>query len=74
MKTALQVLTGILRKICKRKDEIELFYDILKADGFKSAYHIGKINHNEKEYYITYRYMYQMFKINEFIKINIKKR
>ena len=54
--------------------EIEQYYDILKADGFKSAYHIGRINKNQKEYYISYTYMYQLFKINEILKIKIRKR
>ena len=56
------------------QDEIERFYDILKADGFKSGYHIGRINHNEKEYHITYRYMYCIYQRNEVLKINIIKR
>ena len=58
----------------KGQDEIERFYDVLKADGFKSGYHIGRINHNEKEYHITYRYMYRIYARNEVLKINIKKR
>ena len=58
----------------KRQDEIERFYDVLKADGFKSGYHIGRINHNEKEYHITYRYMYRIYARNEVLKIKIKKR
>lgn len=58
----------------KGQDEIERFYDVLKADGFKSGYHIGRINHNEKEYHITYRYMYRMYARNEVLKISIKKR
>ena len=58
----------------KGQDDIERFYDVLKADGFKSGYHIGRINHNEKEYHITYRYMYRIYARNEVFKINIKKR
>lgn len=58
----------------KTKDEIERFYEILKADGFKSGYHVGRIYQKEKEYHITYRYMYRIFKRNEVLLINIKKR
>ena len=58
----------------KGQNEIERFYDILKAEGFKSGYHIGRINHNGIEYHITYRYMYRIYARNEVLKINIKKR
>ena len=58
----------------KGQSEIVQFYDILKADGFKSAYHIGRIIQNEKEYHFSYRYMYRIYKRNAVLLINIKKR
>ena len=58
----------------KGQDEIERFYDVLKADGFKSGYNIGRIKNNEKEYHITYNYMYRIYSKNEVLKINIIKR
>lgn len=58
----------------KGQDEIERFYDIIKADGFKSGYNIGRINLEEKEFHITYSYMYHLYKTNEVFKIIIKKR
>jgi hypothetical protein len=58
----------------KGQGEIDRFYDILKADGFKSGHHIGRIYQNEKEYHFSYRYMYRIYKSNGVLIINIKKR
>ena len=58
----------------KGQGEIDRFYDILKADGFQSGHHIGRIYQNEKEYHFSYRYMYRIYKSNGVLIIKIKKR
>jgi hypothetical protein len=68
---------NILHKYFKNDNklpEIERFYDALKADGFESGYFIGESSHKGKEYYMSHRYMYCIFLIDQVLKINIKRR
>ncbi|MFT5104041.1 MAG: hypothetical protein ACI86C_001702 [Candidatus Latescibacterota bacterium] len=53
--------------------EREQYYEVLKADGFKSGYHIGRINVKEKEYHLVYRYMYHVLKRENIFRIIIMK-
>lgn len=58
----------------KASDQVERFYDVIKAEGFQSGYYIGRVRIEDIEYHITYRYVYRIFKQNGILKIVIKKR
>jgi len=54
--------------------QVECYHEIIKADGFKFAYHIGKKEVKKIVYYYTYNYFYTVFKKNEIKMIKIFKR
>lgn len=46
---------------CEKDMEIvERYYDVLKADGFKFGYNIGRTEKNDVVYNYTYRYYYSV--------------
>ena len=53
---------------------VDRYYDILKADGFKFGYHIGKSEKDNIEYYYTYNYYYCIFFLEKIKMIKIFKR
>jgi hypothetical protein len=50
------------------------YLDVLKADGFNKAYHIGKNETEGKEYYYSYNYYYFIYVLNNIKMIKIYKR
>jgi hypothetical protein len=58
----------------KGQDEIERFYDVLKADGFKFGYHIGKTEKDGIDFYYTYNYVIRIFFVNNMKMVKIDKR
>jgi hypothetical protein len=53
---------------------VDRYYDILKADGFKFGYHIGKSEKDGIEYYYTYNYYYCIFFLEKIKMIKIFRR
>ena len=53
---------------------VDRHYDILKADGFKFGYHIGKSEKDSIEYYYTYNYYYCIFFLEKIKMVKIFKR
>lgn len=53
----------------------ECFFDVIKADGYKFGYHMGKKEEGDLEYFFTYRYYFHLLRDNKGIeKIKIFKR
>lgn len=50
------------------------YLDVLKADGFNKAYHIGKKEIEGNEYYYSYNYYYHIYVPNTIKLIKIYKR
>jgi len=58
----------------KGQNEIVCFFDIIKADGFKFAYHIGKTEIEGIDIYYTYNYSFYVFIQSNIQMIKIDKR
>lgn len=58
----------------KTSNQVERFYDVIRAEGFKSGYYIGRVSIEELQYHISYRYVYRVFKQNGILKIIIRKQ
>jgi len=61
-------------KVKRNTKDIDRYYDILNADGFKFGYHIGKSEKEGVEYYYTYNYYYCIFFLDNIKMIKIFKR
>lgn len=68
---------GILEKHFKAERHekcVTRYFDVLKADGFKFGFHIGKLEKDNQEYYLLYNYYYSIYMSDKFKMINIYKR
>jgi hypothetical protein len=68
---------NILKKHCtsdRSGKQVDCYYDIIKAEGFKFAYNVGRKEVQEVVYNYTYNYTYSIYLMNKIKMIKILKR
>ena len=54
--------------------QVDRYFDVIKADGFRFSYHVGKFEKDHIDYYYTYNYYYCIFFLDNIKMIKIFKR